>query len=86
MMRWLNWRRIGTALMLMAVLAAAAPLSDAQEIDAATRKFLAANAKFQRGLYKLAADEYGEFIRQHAAHEQVPTAKYAMAEIGRAHV
>ena len=79
MMRWLNWRRIGTALWLIAALAAAAPLSDAQELDAATRKFLAANAKLQRGLYKLAADEYGEFIRQHAAHEQVPTAKYAMA-------
>lgn len=48
-------------------------------VDAATKKLLAAHGLFQRGLYKLAAQEYDEFLKDNSAHPDAATARYALA-------
>ncbi|HWE92958.1 MAG TPA: tetratricopeptide repeat protein [Tepidisphaeraceae bacterium] len=67
-----------------AVLAADAQLppgSQAQspEVDPATKKLMAAHGLFQRGLFKLAADGYKEFLTQNPQHPEATNARYALA-------
>lgn len=53
--------------------------SQAQQVDPATKKLLAAHGLFQRGLFKLAAPEYESFLNDHADHPDATTARYALA-------
>lgn len=55
------------------------PQEQQQQVDAATKKLLAANGLYSRSLYKLAADEYGGFLAQWPAHAQATAARYALA-------
>ena len=50
-----------------------------QQVDAATKKLLAAHGLYQRGLFKLAAPEYEAFLAEHAGHPESTTARYALA-------
>ncbi|MDB5303727.1 MAG: Tetratricopeptide 2 repeat protein, partial [Phycisphaerales bacterium] len=50
-----------------------------QEVDAATKKLMAAHGLFQRGLFKLAADGYREFLAQNPQHPEATNARYALA-------
>lgn len=49
------------------------------EPDAATKALLAANGLFERGHFKLAADDYEQFLKDHAAHPQAAHARYSLA-------
>src|SRR4051812_32966937 len=46
--------------------------------DPGTKKLLAANGLFQRQLYKLAADQYADFLKEFPAHREARAAKYAL--------
>ena len=48
-------------------------------VDAATKQLMAANGLYARGLYKLAADEYGQFLGRYPTHAQATAARYALA-------
>jgi TolA-binding protein len=50
----------------------------AEEIDAGTKKLLAAQGLYQRGLYKLAAQEYADFLSENPRHAQRTAALYAL--------
>lgn len=50
-----------------------------QQVDPARKKLTAANGLFSRGLYKLAAQEYSEFLEQYPASPDATTARYALA-------
>src|SRR5687768_8788090 len=45
---------------------------------AATKKLVAANGLFQRQLYKLAAEQYAAFLRDHPGHAEALNARYAL--------
>src|SRR6267142_6121321 len=47
--------------------------------DPGTKKLLAANGLFQRQLYKLAAEQYADFLKEHPTHREARGAKYALA-------
>lgn len=49
-----------------------------QEVDAASKQLMAANGLFQRGLFKLAADEYANFLQINPNHAQASAAHYAL--------
>ena len=51
----------------------------AQPVDAAQKKLLAANGLFARQLYKLAADQYEEFLAENPRHAEAQVARYALA-------
>jgi TolA-binding protein len=71
------WLSVFIATVLLAVRAFCAETP--AQTDAPTRKFIAANGLFQRNLYKLAADEYEDFLRQYAQHPNSTMARYALA-------
>jgi TolA-binding protein len=50
-----------------------------QQVDPATKQLLAANGLYTRGLYKLAADEYQQFLQANPKHAQATAARYALA-------
>lgn len=54
-------------------------IAHAQPADAAAKKLLAANGLFSRQLYKLAADQYEEFLKDSPRHAEAPVARYALA-------
>jgi TolA-binding protein len=84
MMKEMPTRRLRQAAWVgAAVLAAALPLLSAagqekKEPDAATKKLMAANGLFARGLLKPAAEEYEAFLAQYPRHEQVTAARYGL--------
>lgn len=47
-------------------------------VDAAAKKLAAAHGLFQRGLYKLAGQEYADFLKDNPAHAEASTARYAL--------
>src|SRR5258706_5115033 len=49
-----------------------------EEIDAAGKKLLAAQGLYQRGLFKLAAQEYADFLSENPRHAQRTAALYAL--------
>ena len=55
-----------------------APAGQTQEVDAAAKKLMAANGLFQRGLFKLAAQEYQDFLTQYPQHASATAARYAL--------
>ena len=59
--------------------AAEAEQSPPQQVDPATKKLLAAHGLYQRGLFKLAAPEFEEFLRDNPKHADTATARYALA-------
>src|SRR5687768_15238080 len=63
---------------LLLTVAAIHPAS-AQDADPSLRKLAAANGLFQRGLYKLAAEEYDEFLKSAPSHSESAPARYALA-------
>jgi TolA-binding protein len=46
--------------------------------DPALQSYLSANGMLNRGLYELAAAEYGKFLADHADHEKAPVARYGL--------
>lgn len=57
-----------------------APAADAPEaVDPAAKKLAAAHGLFQRSLFKLAATQYTEFLKEYPQHAEVNTARYALA-------
>jgi TolA-binding protein len=50
-----------------------------QAVDAPTRKLVAAHGLFQRGLFKLASQEYADFLKENPSHPQRTAATYALA-------
>ncbi len=52
---------------------------DADKVDAATKKLMAANGLLGRGLVRLAAEEYEAFLSQYPRHEQATAGRYGLA-------
>src|SRR5690242_6875451 len=50
-----------------------------QEADAATKQLMAAHGLFQRGLFRLAAQSYADFLSENPQHPQRTAAMYALA-------
>src|SRR5882724_13174393 len=46
--------------------------------DPGTKRLLAANGLFQRQLYKLAAEQYSDFLKDFPTHREARAAKYAL--------
>lgn len=59
--------------------AAADSPASAAAPDAELRDYLSANGLLNRGLYELAAAEYGKFLSAHSEHEKAPVARYGLA-------
>jgi len=72
-------RRWSVLLALAVGLACGAVARGQAAADGAAKRLAAANGLYQRGLHKLAADEYAEFLREYPAHPEAQTARYAMA-------
>lgn len=53
--------------------------TDADSVDAAVKKLMAANGLYQRQMYKLACAEYEEFLAKYPTHEKAADARYAYA-------
>jgi TolA-binding protein len=70
---------ISIALPARAEAAAANDQKPAEEVDAATKKLMAAQGLYQRGLFKLAAQEYADFLSENPKHPQRTAAIYALA-------
>src|SRR5688572_22451523 len=51
----------------------------AEDVDPGTKKLLAAQGLYQRGLYKPAAEAYAEFLAENPKHAQRTAAVYALA-------
>jgi TolA-binding protein len=51
----------------------------AQDTDAATKQLMAAHGLFQRGLFRLAAQSYADFLSENPQHPQRTAALYALA-------
>ena len=56
-----------------------APTAAGQPVDAATKKLMAANGLFQRSLFKLAGDQYEQFLKDNPNHPEATAAHYALA-------
>ena len=50
-----------------------------QQVDPAKKQLTAANGLFTRGLFKLAAQEYADFLEKYPTHADATTARYALA-------
>ncbi len=66
-------------LCLVVVLAGAFSPAQAQRVDAAMKKLMAAGGLFQRGLYDLAGQEYAAFLTAYPTHKEATTARYGLA-------
>jgi TolA-binding protein len=53
--------------------------ADGKEVDAPTKKLMGAHGLFQRRLYKLAAQQYEQFLQQYPQHKDVTAARYALS-------
>ncbi len=65
--------------LLTAVVVEPAPAQETAEVDKATKKLMAAQGLYQRGLYKLAAREYTGFLKEHGKHEHAELARYGLS-------
>jgi TolA-binding protein len=64
---------------LATALLSACPHASAQDTaDAATKRLMAADGLFRRGMLDLAAEEYAEFLKDHPKHPQAATARYGL--------
>ena len=55
------------------------PAEKAAPVDPATKKLMAANGLYTRGLFKLAAEEYAGFLSENPDHPKAADARYALA-------
>jgi len=67
------------ALLVGIVLLVSPTFAQTPGADPGTKKLLAANGLFQRQLYKLAAEQYADFLKDFPAHKEAKAAKYALA-------
>jgi TolA-binding protein len=67
------------ALLLSVLLIVSSASAQTPGADPGTKKILAANGLFQRQLYKLAAEQYADFLRDFPNHREAKAAKYALA-------
>jgi TolA-binding protein len=63
---------------LVPLLLASISFAQTPGADPGAKKLIAANGLFQRQLYKLAAEQYVEFLRDYPAHREAKAAKYAL--------
>jgi len=70
--------RAGRCLTILILMLVSFTPAHAQVADTAGKRLLAANGLYQRQLYKLAAQEYAEFLKQNPDHPEALTARYAM--------
>ncbi len=89
----MDWRRLcfGSSICLSTIAFVASTLpqtlaaddssasSSGQPVDAATKKLMAANGLFQRSLFKLAGDQYEQFLKENPDHPEATAARYALA-------
>src|SRR5689334_2971715 len=83
-----DWRRaLGAGCVALAVAsvpsvtfaqAQDAGATNAQQVDPARKQLIAANGLFARGLFKLAAQEYADFLDKYPTHADATTARYAL--------
>jgi len=52
---------------------------DAAKVDAAAKKLAAAGGLFEQGLFKMAAETYGEFVERYPDHAEITSARYGLA-------
>ncbi len=72
--------RVTSGLLTVLVVAVfVCPLAAENTDDAAAKKLLAANSRFQAGMYELAAKHYAEFLQKYRSHEERPAAHYGLA-------
>ena len=80
-----HFRVLGLPFFLLAALllprgeALAAANAPAAAIDAPTKRLMAAHGFFQRGLFKLAADEFADFLKTYPNHAQATSARHGLA-------
>ena len=72
----LKWAARAACLLMLCL---PGPALVAQELDAAGKKLLAANGLLNRGMYKLAAQEYAEFVSAYPKHPELGSARYGLA-------
>lgn len=76
-------RRVALVLAVTCPLLAAPLVAQPQPadgaVDPAARGYLAGNGLLNRGLFELAADEYAQFLADHADHAKAPLARYGLA-------
>jgi TolA-binding protein len=58
---------------------AAGAQDDAAKVDPAAKKLAAAGGLFHQGLFKMAAETYGEFIERYPEHADITSARYGLA-------
>lgn len=56
-----------------------APVATPQPVDPAAKKLLAADGLLQRDLFKLAADEYEQFLQDYPQNPQISAGRYGLA-------
>ena len=84
-MTFQSWRHVVIFSLAVTVGFAALPVvfaddqSPEKEVDAATKQLIAAHGLFERGLFKLAADDYVAFLEKNPKHAEAVTARYALA-------
>jgi TolA-binding protein len=69
---------IALGMALPASTAFADPPAVQQPVDPATKELIAANGLFGRGLFKLAADQYQDFLKQYPQDRNAEQARYAL--------
>lgn len=67
------------ALLIGIVLVVSPTFAQTPGADPGTKKLLAANGLFQRQLYKLAAEQYADFLKDYPTHREAKAAKYALS-------
>ena len=65
--------------LLAALPAATAGGQEKRQVDAATKKLMAANGLLREGMTRMAAEEYAAFLAKYPNHEEVTTARYGLA-------
>src|SRR5947207_13828192 len=72
-------QRFAVVVVLLSFIVTAPTRAQTPGADPGTKKLLAANGLFQRQLYKLAAEQYTDFLKEHPEHREARAAKYALA-------
>jgi len=66
------------AVLLLTLVLVTLTLAQTPGADPAAKKLLAANGLFQRQLYKLAGEQYSDFLKDYPNHREAMAAKYAL--------
>jgi FimV-like protein len=71
--------RFAVVLVLLSFIVVLPARAQTPGAEAGTKKLLAANGLYQRQLYKLAAEQYADFLKENPGHREARAAKYALA-------